>query len=71
MDQGICEGIWMHKVLEELKVKIELLQKFYYENKIAINIALNSVRHDKTKHILIDRYFIKEKLDGGLIVGHL
>ena len=31
------------------------------------NIAHNPVQHDKTKHIEVDRHFIKENLDGGLI----
>ena len=41
--------------------------KLYCDNKSAINIAHNLVQHDLTKHIKIDRYFIKEKLDSGLI----
>jgi len=37
------------------------------DNKSAINIAHNPVQHDRTKHVEIVRYFIKEKLDNGLI----
>ncbi|RDY10339.1 putative mitochondrial protein, partial [Mucuna pruriens] len=33
-----------------------------------ISIVHNLVQHDRTKHIKIDRHFIKEKLDRGLIV---
>ena len=36
-------------------------------NKSAINIAHNPIQHDKTKHIEIDRHFIKEKLEEGLV----
>ena len=36
-------------------------------NKSTISIAHNPVQHDRTKHIEIDRHFIKEKLDSGLI----
>ena len=35
--------------------------------KSTIDIAHNLIQHDKTKHIKIDRHFIKEKLDGGLL----
>lgn len=40
--------------------------RLYCYNKSAINIAHNSVQHDKTKHIEIDRHFTKEKLEEGL-----
>ena len=36
-------------------------------NKSTINIANNSIQHDRTKHIEIDRFFIKEKLDNGIL----
>ena len=39
----------------------------YYDNKLTIKIAYNPVLHDRTKHVEIDRYFIKEKLSEGII----
>ena len=41
--------------------------KLYCDNKSTINIAHNAIQHKKTKHIKIDKHFIKEKLEGGLI----
>ncbi|PNX73271.1 pentatricopeptide repeat-containing protein mitochondrial-like [Trifolium pratense] len=67
MAQGICEGLWIHRVLKELKMRIELPMKLYSDSKAAICIAHNPVQHDRTKHIEIDRHFIKEKLDAGII----
>ena len=41
--------------------------KLYYDNHAAISIAKNLVHHDRTKHVEIDRHFIKEKLEEGTI----
>ena len=41
--------------------------RLYYDYKLAINIAHNPVQHDKTKHVEVNKHFIKEKLDSGLI----
>lgn len=41
--------------------------KLYWDNKSTINNSLTPVQHDKTKNIKVDRHFIKEKLDNGLI----
>jgi hypothetical protein len=36
--------------------------KLYYDNKIVYDITYNLVQHDRTKHVEINRHFIKEKL---------
>jgi len=41
--------------------------RLYCDNKFAISIAYNQMQHDKNKHIRVDRHFIKDKLDNGLI----
>ncbi len=64
---GICEILWIKKLLEELKMEIQLPMKVYCDNKSAILIAHNPVLHDRTKHVEIDKHFIKEKLDKGLV----
>ena len=54
-------------ILDDLKIQWSGPMKLYCDNKSAISIAHNPVQHDRTKHIEIDRHFIKEKLDNGLI----
>ena len=39
--------------------------QLWCDNKSAINIANNPVQHDRTKHVEIDRFFIKEQLNNG------
>lgn len=41
--------------------------KLYCDNKATFNIGHNPVQHDKKKYIKIDRHFIKEELNNGLI----
>ncbi|CAJ2657372.1 unnamed protein product [Trifolium pratense] len=67
MAQGICELLWLKSILEDLRIKSDEPMKLYCDNKSAISIAHNPVQHDRTKHIEVDRHFIKEKLDSGLI----
>ena len=63
----ICKLLWLKKLLEELKVTSLMPMKHYCDNKAVINMAHNSIQHDKTKHVKVDWHFIKEKSDDGLI----
>ena len=39
----------------------------FCDNRAAINIAKNSVHHDHTKHVEIDRHFISDKVEGKIV----
>ena len=65
MAQGVCELLWMKIIVDDLKIKYEAPIGLVCVNKSAISIAHNPIQHDPTKHIEIDRHFIKEKLDSG------
>ncbi|KAA0025288.1 Cysteine-rich RLK (receptor-like protein kinase) 8 [Cucumis melo var. makuwa] len=67
MSLGICEEIWLQRVLSDLHQECETPLKLFCDNKAAISIANNPVQHDRTKHVEIDRHFIKERLDSGSI----
>ena len=67
MALGVSELLWIKIILDDLKVQWVGPMKPYCDNKSAINIAHNPVQHDRTKHVEMDRHFIKEKLDSGLI----
>ena len=64
---GICEVMWIKRILEELKLSYSTPIKVYCDNKAAISIAHNPVLHDRTKHIEVDKHFIKEKINTGII----
>ena len=64
---GICESLWIKRVLEELKITIHPPAMMYCDYKAAISISHNPVHHDRTKHVEVDQHFIKEKIEQGEI----
>ncbi|KAM2174561.1 hypothetical protein PS2_033857 [Malus domestica] len=68
MSHGVCELLWLKKLLRDLGFKPKCAMKLHCDNKAAIEIAHNPVQHDRTKHVKIDRHFIKKKLDAGIIM---
>lgn len=64
---GICEVLWVKRILDELKISSPSPIKAYCDNKAAISIAHNPVLHDITKHVEVDKHFIKEKIESGQI----
>ncbi|RVW85288.1 Retrovirus-related Pol polyprotein from transposon RE1 [Vitis vinifera] len=49
--QGICEGIWIKRVLSELGQTSSSPILMMCDNQAAISIAKNPVHHDRTKHV--------------------
>ena len=64
---GICEGMWIKRLLEELKFLIDSPVRIFCDNQAVISIAKNPIHHDMTKHVEIDCRFTKEKIDEGVI----
>ncbi|WMV18582.1 hypothetical protein MTR67_011967 [Solanum verrucosum] len=67
MAHGICEILWLKRFLEELRRPVSFPMKLYCDNKAAISIARNPVQHDRTKHVEVDRHFIKKKIEDGSV----
>ncbi|CAM8941118.1 unnamed protein product [Rhodiola kirilowii] len=67
MAQGVCELLWLKSLLHDLGIELTSPMKLYCDNKAAIDISQNPVQHDRTKHVEVDRHFIKEKLDANII----
>ena len=53
----------MTKLLHEQEGPTQI----YCDNKSAISIAQSTVQHDRTNQVEIDRHFIKEKIDSGVV----
>jgi len=67
MTLGVCELLWIKNVLSDLGFKQNETMSVYYDNMSATTIAHNPVQHDRTKHVEIDRHFVKEKLEVEII----
>lgn len=58
-----CVNYWLKIILDDLKITRRGSKNLFYENKSEMNIAHNPLQYNRTKHVEIDRYFIKEKLE--------
>ncbi|KAG8473962.1 hypothetical protein CXB51_033910 [Gossypium anomalum] len=67
LSHGICEGMWLQRLMGELKLSYTKPITLYCDNQAAISIAHNPIHHDRTKHVEIDRHFITEKINKGEI----
>jgi hypothetical protein len=67
MSLVVSEMLRIRNLLSELNVLRKGPSRLLCDNISAISIANNLVQHDRTKHVEIDRFFIKEKLDDGTI----
>ena len=67
MTLGICEALWLRLLLMDLGYLPRQPIRLYCDNKAACDIAHNPVQHDHTKHVKVNIFFIKEKLDEKIV----
>ena len=67
MTLGICEALWLRHLLMDLGYLPRQPIRLYCDNKAACDIAHNPKQHDRTKHVELDKFFIKEKLDEKIV----
>jgi hypothetical protein len=67
MALGVCEALWLSLLLRDLGYPPRQPIRLYCDNKATCDIAHNPVQHDCTKHVEVDRFFIKEKLDEKIV----
>ncbi|RVW62479.1 Retrovirus-related Pol polyprotein from transposon RE1 [Vitis vinifera] len=61
------ELTWLRILLSELGFGPKKPMILFGDDMIAIEIANNPIQHDQTKHIELDRNYIKDNLDSGMI----
>ncbi|KAL6335650.1 hypothetical protein AAG906_030788 [Vitis piasezkii] len=57
------QNVVAHSSAEDLGYLSRQPIRLFCDNKVACDIAHNPVQHDHTKHVEVDRFFIKEKFD--------
>jgi hypothetical protein len=67
MSKGLCELLWLRKLLAEIGFAPTSEMDLFCDNKAAISISHNPVQHDRTKHVEVNRHFIKENLEAKII----
>lgn len=65
--KGVMEILWLKKLMKDIGFPVSSTSKLWCDNRASIHISENPVQHDRTKHIEIDRHFIREKLDAKII----
>ncbi|GKC10402.1 ribonuclease H-like domain-containing protein [Tanacetum coccineum] len=67
MASASCEVIWLSNLLVDMGDKNLLPIVMYCDNSSALQIAANSVFHEKSKHFEIDVHLVREKVASGVI----
>ncbi|RVW48679.1 Retrovirus-related Pol polyprotein from transposon RE1 [Vitis vinifera] len=67
MALGLYEALWLRLLLQDLGYLSRQPIRLFCDNKATCDIAHNPVQHDRTKHVEVDRFFIKEKLDDKIV----
>lgn len=67
MAKGLCELLWLKELLKEIGYSSDSVMRLFCDNKAVTQIAQNSVQRDRTKHVEVDKHFIKEKLEAKIV----
>ncbi|KAI3507425.1 hypothetical protein L1887_22411 [Cichorium endivia] len=63
MATTVSEVLWMRWLLKDLTVNLEDATPLYCDNQAARHIANNPVFHERTKHVEMDCFFVRERVE--------
>jgi hypothetical protein len=64
---AVCQGVWLARLLGELKDEDTRTFELFIDNKSAISLSKNPVFHDRSKHIDLRYHFIRECAEVGKV----
>ncbi|KAF0724104.1 hypothetical protein Ae201684_017155 [Aphanomyces euteiches] len=59
--------IWLHELLQKMKVKIGLPIDMFVDNQSAIQVAKATATHSRTKHIRLRFHFLRDLVDENMV----
>ena len=62
-----CQGLWLRKLLKEMKIQKTEAINILVNNKSAISLAKNPIDHGRSKHIETRYHFIRDKVSKGKV----
>ncbi|XP_022024676.2 uncharacterized mitochondrial protein AtMg00810-like [Helianthus annuus] len=68
MATTVSEIIWVRWLLSELRVHITSPTPLFCDNQAARHIANNPVYHERTKHVEMDCFFVRERVESKEII---
>ena len=63
----VAEASWLRQLLSELQSPLQRATLVYCDNISAVYMSANPVQHQRTKHIEIDLYFVREHVALGAV----
>ena len=67
MAKGLCKILWLRNLLTGIGFAPIGEMNLLCDNKAAIDISHNPVQHDRTKHVKVDKHFIRRNLDERIV----
>ena len=64
---GLTEILWLKRLMTELDLQSPQPCRLFCDNKVAISISENPVQRERTKHVEVDRHFIKENIEAEIV----
>jgi hypothetical protein len=59
---GVAEACWLRQLLQELHALLIKSTLIYCDNVSAVYLSTNPIQHQRTKHVEIDLYFVRERV---------